>query len=161
MNTGVGRLFLFEGIFLTQESNRGPLHCRRIVYHLSYQGSPNPCRLMQLLPNTTEIPVSLLCIFLYSAEINFKANTQLYQPFDSILLMAFTHVQNEVQLLTLQCKIFQNYSTNFMNLSFTPMLWTSMWSYWNFSYSYWHHVFPSQFWFYFYINIVLLISPSG
>ena len=37
-NTGVGRLSLLQGIFLTQESNWGLLHCRRILYQLSYQG---------------------------------------------------------------------------------------------------------------------------
>ena len=37
-NTGVGSLFLLQGIFLTQESNQGLLHCRRILYRLSYQG---------------------------------------------------------------------------------------------------------------------------
>ena len=39
-NTGLGSLSLFQGIFLTQESNRGLLHCRQILYQLSYQGSP-------------------------------------------------------------------------------------------------------------------------
>ena len=39
-NTGVGRLSLLQGIFLTQESNQGLLHCRWILYQLSYQGSP-------------------------------------------------------------------------------------------------------------------------
>ena len=29
-----------QGNFLTQESNQGLLHCRRILYQLSYQGSP-------------------------------------------------------------------------------------------------------------------------
>ena len=38
-NPGVGSLFLFQWIFLTQELNRGLLHCRRILYQLSYQGS--------------------------------------------------------------------------------------------------------------------------
>ena len=38
-NTGVGSLSLLQGIFLTQESNWGLLHCRRILYQLSYQGS--------------------------------------------------------------------------------------------------------------------------
>ena len=38
-NTGVGNLFLLQQIFLTQESNRGLLHCRGILYQLSYQGS--------------------------------------------------------------------------------------------------------------------------
>ena len=38
-NTGVGRLSLLQQIFLTQEPNRGLLHCRRILYQLNYQGS--------------------------------------------------------------------------------------------------------------------------
>ena len=40
-NTGVGSLSLLHGIFPTQESNRGLLHCRWILYQLSYQGSWN------------------------------------------------------------------------------------------------------------------------
>ena len=36
-NTGVGSLSLLQQIFLSQESNRGLLHCRRILYQLSYQ----------------------------------------------------------------------------------------------------------------------------
>ena len=39
-NTGVGSLSLLQWIFLTQESNWGLLHCRRILYHLSHQGNP-------------------------------------------------------------------------------------------------------------------------
>ena len=39
-NTGVGSLSLFQGIFLTQESNQGLLHCKQILYQLNYQGSP-------------------------------------------------------------------------------------------------------------------------
>ena len=39
-NTGVGSLFLLQWIFLPQESNRGLLHCRRILYQLSYPGRP-------------------------------------------------------------------------------------------------------------------------
>ena len=31
---------LLPGLFLTQGSNPGPLHCRQILYHLSHQGSP-------------------------------------------------------------------------------------------------------------------------
>ena len=37
-NTGVGSLSLLQGIFPTQESKRGLLHCRQILYQLSYQG---------------------------------------------------------------------------------------------------------------------------
>ena len=43
-NTGVGSLNPLQGIFSTQGSNPGLLHCRRILYQLSYQGSPSfPC----------------------------------------------------------------------------------------------------------------------
>ena len=38
-NIGVGSLSCLQGIFLTQESNQGLLHCRRVLYQLSYQGS--------------------------------------------------------------------------------------------------------------------------
>ena len=39
-NTGVGSLSLLQQIFLTQKSNQGLLHCKWILYPLSYQGSP-------------------------------------------------------------------------------------------------------------------------
>ena len=39
-NIGVGSLTLLQGIFLTQELNQGLLHCRWILYQLSYQRSP-------------------------------------------------------------------------------------------------------------------------
>ena len=39
-NTGVGNRSLLQGIFPTQELNQGLLHCRGILYQLSYQGSP-------------------------------------------------------------------------------------------------------------------------
>ena len=37
--TGVGCHCLLQGIFQTQGSNLDFLHCRQIVYRLSYQGS--------------------------------------------------------------------------------------------------------------------------
>ena len=40
MNTGVGSLALLQGIFLAQESNQGLLHCRQILYQMSYEGRP-------------------------------------------------------------------------------------------------------------------------
>ena len=39
-NTGAGCHFLLKGIWLTQGSNLGLLHCRQILYWLSYEGSP-------------------------------------------------------------------------------------------------------------------------
>ena len=39
-NTGVGTSSFLQQIFPTQESNWDLLHCRQILYQLSYQGSP-------------------------------------------------------------------------------------------------------------------------
>ena len=38
-NPGVGCHSILQGIFLTQVSNLGLLHCRQVLYHLSHQGS--------------------------------------------------------------------------------------------------------------------------
>ena len=35
----MGCHFLLQGVFPTQESNLGLLHCRQILYQLSYEGS--------------------------------------------------------------------------------------------------------------------------
>ena len=40
-NTRVGFYALLLGIFPTQESNSGLLHCRQILYRLSHEGSPS------------------------------------------------------------------------------------------------------------------------
>ena len=39
-NTGVGSLFLLQGVFAAQGSNPGLPHCRQILYQLSHKGSP-------------------------------------------------------------------------------------------------------------------------
>ena len=39
-NTGVRSHSLLQGIFPTQGSNPGLLHCRQILYQLSHQGNP-------------------------------------------------------------------------------------------------------------------------
>ena len=43
-NTGVGCRSLLQGIFSTQGSNPGLLHCRRTLYFLSHQGRPHKSR---------------------------------------------------------------------------------------------------------------------
>ena len=48
-NTGVSSLSFLQGIFPTQGSNPGLLHCRQILYHLNQQGSPIKCVLLLLL----------------------------------------------------------------------------------------------------------------
>ena len=39
-NNGVGSHSLLQGIFLTQGSHQGLLHCWQILHHLRYEGSP-------------------------------------------------------------------------------------------------------------------------
>ena len=58
-NTGVSCHFFLQGIFPTQGSNPGLLHCRQILYHLSHQGSPpSPSRGMQPTPDPRCLPSS-------------------------------------------------------------------------------------------------------
>jgi len=45
-NTGVGALYLLQGIFLTQKSNRGLPHGGWILYQLSYQGKHTVTRMV-------------------------------------------------------------------------------------------------------------------
>jgi len=52
-NTEVGSRTLLQGNFLTQEMNWGLLHCRWILYQLSYQGSPY-IQLYYILISTNE-----------------------------------------------------------------------------------------------------------
>ena len=56
-NTGVDSLSLLQGIFLTRELNWSLLHCRWILYPLSYQGSPR----LYLDPNNFYY-VSFICL---------------------------------------------------------------------------------------------------
>ena len=42
-NTGVGSLYLVQGIFPTQGSNLGILHCRQILYCVRHHGRPSVC----------------------------------------------------------------------------------------------------------------------
>ena len=45
-NTGVGSLSLLQGILPTQEPNWDLLHCRQILYQLSYEGTSVICEKM-------------------------------------------------------------------------------------------------------------------
>ena len=58
-NTGVGSLSLLQRIFLTQESNWGLLHCRQILYQLSYQATPTSSQSCCELTTTGEKKLSI------------------------------------------------------------------------------------------------------
>ena len=54
-NTGVGNPSFLQGIFPTQESNWGLLHCRQILYQLSYEGSPSLTECPTIILRASEI----------------------------------------------------------------------------------------------------------
>ena len=49
-NTGMVSYSLLQGIFLTQESNRGLLHCRQSLYKLGHQRSPREGQSLSQFP---------------------------------------------------------------------------------------------------------------
>ena len=74
-NTGVGSLSLLQGVFLTRELNQGLLHCRQILYQLSYQGSPtNDAEriFISLLPKLLCAENALMPPQLYATEVKFQ-----------------------------------------------------------------------------------------
>ena len=48
-NTGVGCHFLLQGIFLTQGSNPGLLHCRKMLFPRTHKGSPRCLETMSVM----------------------------------------------------------------------------------------------------------------
>ena len=64
-NTGVGSLSLLQGIFPTQESNQGLLHCRWILYQLGYQESPLGSITLNKIKGANGIPPELFQILKY------------------------------------------------------------------------------------------------
>ena len=71
-NTGVDCYSLLQGIFPTEGLNLGLLHCRRILYHLSYQG-----RNSLLLSRRADI---LIRLFLIQQEhVSARAETHTHQ----------------------------------------------------------------------------------
>ena len=76
-NTGVGSLSLLQGIFPTQESNWGLLHCRWILNQRSYEWSPIPLTHGKWLQSPNDficsiyfLPVNISCICPESRIVN-------------------------------------------------------------------------------------------
>ena len=60
-DTGVGSVSLLQQIFPTQEFNQSLLHCRQILYQLSYQGIPIVEDLPHLPVMQVQEPTCLIC----------------------------------------------------------------------------------------------------
>ena len=67
-NTGLNSLSLFKGICPSQESNQDLLHCRQILYQLSYQGSPSRIGTSLLEPIQWDLLVELIIIITLSSN---------------------------------------------------------------------------------------------
>ena len=82
-NTGGGSLSLLQCIFLTQELNWGLLHCRWILYKLSYPGSPFHgyfCKVQNIPASGPEHLLSGWSVFLSSSLASLKALTTTPPP---------------------------------------------------------------------------------
>ena len=89
-NTGVGSLFLLLRIFSTQELNLGLLHCRQILYQLSYQGSP--VKLISFKTSVTLIPLEIMKpIHTFCQKSYFKL--YLYQRLPRLWYKSTTKIQ--------------------------------------------------------------------
>ena len=91
-NTGVGCHFLLQGIFLTQGSNPGLLHCRKILYHLSY---------MQILSSTHQNNNDNIHNILWFIKVLYTfshLNTFSHQPWKKQVKTAFTSIKSSFTL---------------------------------------------------------------
>ena len=83
-NTGVGNLSFLQWLFLTQESNSDLLHCRQILYQLSYKPrvpSSSVQSVLWITSSTQAIDGGLICMLLNKAHDNGTF------PFSRILTM--------------------------------------------------------------------------
>ena len=104
-NTGVGSLSLLQGIFPTQESNPGLLHCRRILYQLSCEGrlsyksllSP-VCDIIIMLGFTPSFCFPCVCV-LFFEEVDFSGFLFYFFSFQSIFLICYFNFS--VEFLTI------------------------------------------------------------
>ena len=87
-NSGVGSLSLLQWIFPTQELNLGLLHCRQILYQLSYQGSPyilkNCILILSSFPLLNKLNPTIIKCIIETLSFNFTS-THSWPPCSSTL----------------------------------------------------------------------------
>ena len=97
-NTGVGILSLHQWIFPTQESNGDLLHCRWILYQLSYQGSPIlensvSSAFTLTVPNTKHVHDKSTCFaFAFICWNNDSMGWMKIKPLCNIMAMWFSRI---------------------------------------------------------------------
>ena len=97
MNTGIDSLYLFQGIFPTQESNQGLLHWMWILYQLSYQGlGPLYCSIEKICMQIWEI-----CMQITYWEICLQVRKQQYQTWNYRLVPNQERTTSRLHIVTL------------------------------------------------------------
>ena len=67
-NTGVGCHFLLQGIFPTQGSNLGLLHCRQILYPLCHQEAHMLSKITYLIMYLYLYAYKYICVYIFSSQ---------------------------------------------------------------------------------------------
>ena len=110
-NTGVDCPFLLQGIFLTQGSNLGLLHCiqcpafRQILYQLNHQGSIYTYYFTQLIFKSVKRMKGKICLF--------KLHSMLFKLHSNLLefsLKFYVDLNYYLRSLTFNLKNFLKYS---------------------------------------------------
>ena len=98
-NTGVGSLSFLQGIFPTQGSNPGLLHCRWILYQLSHKGSPRIVEwVAYTFSNRSSQPRNQTRVFCIAS--GFFTNWDIREALDSLLeYLKFMSTSGPVQLM--------------------------------------------------------------
>ena len=98
MNTGVGSLSLFQGIFPIQELNPGLLHCRRILSQLSYLESP-PQSFRACLIFSSPSTFIIISFSQITSFMSWKRSQSLSSP-----TLSFSESMNYTKGFTLGCR---------------------------------------------------------
>ena len=80
----MGSHFLLEGVFPTQGSNLGLLHCRQILYCLSHQGSPTITSVTTFFALFLFLPSALCLSVLYDFP-----SSSIFMPLPTITFLSF------------------------------------------------------------------------
>ena len=103
-STGVGCRFLLQRIFPSQGSNPGLLHCRQMLYRLSYEGSPltrkHVCKIHRKFISRLILSIFISIYTFMNSQKSSKKETTKYSYRRSIY--SFTYTPYDVTLTPLK-----------------------------------------------------------
>ena len=122
-NTGMGSLSFLQWIFPTQESNQGLLHCRWILYQLSYQGNDvqiqsleTQCQPCKAQPKTPEFDLCVTTFLSVIGRIDYNIQ-KVKEQISELKLYLWLHGLTKIS--------FKNVTLFHLNSYFMPIIsWT-------------------------------------